>query len=104
MGEQSGTQEAQEKEVKDPMREAMPDAMETCPMATMCQGIGKKRGLGILMWIPGALVILGGVLILLEPKVLVWLVGGTAIFVGVAMLAFAYFMRKMAAGFTNPDN
>jgi hypothetical protein len=75
--------------------------MEMCPMASMCKGMAEKPGFGFLLLIPGLLLVLGGVWILIEPRVLVWLLGSASIFIGVVMLFFAIFMRKMSARFTN---
>lgn len=76
-------------------------AMEMCPMASMCRGMAEKPRLGFLMLIPGLLLVLGGVLIFIEPRALVWLLAGTSIFIGLVMLFFAMFVRKMSARSTN---
>ncbi len=70
-----------------------------CPMATMCKGIMEKTGFGWLLLIPGAALILGGILILIEPNILFWLLAGTSIVLGLAMSAFAVFIHKMGGGF-----
>ena len=72
---------------------------EVCPMATMCKGMMAKRGFGILLLIPGTVLILGGVLILLNPNILFWLLAGTSIFLGVAMSGLAVFLYKMGGRF-----
>ena len=41
--------------------------------------------------------VLGGVAIILEPQILVWLMAGVSILVGIALLAAANFFRKFAA-------
>ena len=75
--------------------------METCPMAAMCRRMGGKAGsgsgLGLLFMLPGLALILGGVLILIEPSVLVWLMGGTSILIGIVVLVLANSMRKVGA-------
>ena len=76
-------------------------AMEMCPMASMCRALAGKPRLGFLLLIPGLLLVLGGVLIFIEPGALVWLLAGTSIFIGLAMLFLAMFIRKMSARFTN---
>ena len=53
------------------------------------------------MVIPGLLLVLGGVLILIDPRFLVWLLAGTSIVMGAMMLFGAMFMRKMSARFTD---
>lgn len=76
-------------------------AMEMCPMASMCRGMAEKPRLGFLLLIPGLLLVLGGVLIFIEPRALVWLLAGTSIFIGLVMLFSAIFVRRMSARFTN---
>lgn len=75
--------------------------MEMCPMASMCKGMAEKPGVGFLLLIPGLLLVLGGVLIFIEPRVLVWLMAGASILIGIVMLFFAVFIRRMSARFTN---
>ena len=77
------------------------DVMEMCPMASMCKGMMGKPGSGFLLLIPGAALVLGGVAILIEPEVLFWLMGGTSILIGIIMLVFASFIRKMGARLPN---
>ena len=77
----------------------MPDmeAMEMCPMGSMCKGMMEKPGSGFLLMIPGLLLVLGGVLILIEPRVLFWLAAVVLILIGLGVLFFAGFIRKMSA-------
>lgn len=76
-------------------------AMEMCPMASVCSGMAAKPKFGFLLLIPGLLLVLGGVLIFIEPRVMVWLLAGASIFIGVVMVFFAMFIRRMMARFTN---
>lgn len=75
--------------------------MEMCPMASMCKGMANKPVSGFLLMIPGIVLILVGVMIVIEPRVLVWLVAIASILIGVMMLFFANFIRKMSAQFSN---
>jgi hypothetical protein len=70
--------------------------MEMCPMAEMCRGLTGKPPSLLLLMIPGAALVLGGVLILLVPAALVWLMAATSIVIGLAMLAMAGFVRRFA--------
>ncbi|MCK5427338.1 MAG: hypothetical protein KAJ34_06550 [Thermodesulfovibrionia bacterium] len=70
---------------------------EMCPMATMCKGMMGKPGAGYLLMVPGAALILVGILILIKPKILFWLIAGTSILIGIIMLVFANFIRKTAS-------
>lgn len=79
--------------------------MEMCPMAAMCQGMMGTKGGGIswLVLVPGAALVVGGVLIILVPQILVWLVGLTSIVLGGMFLLIARGSRKFAAGVGQPD-
>ena len=72
-------------------------AMAMCPMATMCMGMTEKRFPGFLLMLPGIVLILLGVLIVVEPKILVWLVAAAAVLFGVMMLMMAAFIRRLGA-------
>ena len=74
--------------------------MEMCPMASMCKGMEKNPGSGYLLMIPGFILILVGVLIILEPRFLVWLMASASILIGAIMLFFANVLRKMGTHFT----
>ena len=71
--------------------------MEMCPMASMCKGMAEKPGTGILLMIPVA----GGILILIEPRILVWLMAGASILIWFVMLFFSIFIRKMSIRFSD---
>jgi len=73
--------------------------LESCPMSAMFKKTSGKRGFGLLAMIPGLLLVLGGVAIILEPQILVWLMAGASIMVGIALFAAACFFRKIVAGF-----
>jgi hypothetical protein len=45
--------------------------------------------------IPGLALVVGGVVIFIEPKVLFWLMGGTSILIGIVTLMLANFIRKI---------
>jgi len=53
--------------------------MAQCPIAEVCQSMLNHSRMGLVLLIPGLLFVLGGILILLEPTVLVWLMGCTSI-------------------------
>jgi hypothetical protein len=71
--------------------------MESCPMSAMFKKTSGKRGLGLLAMIPGLLLVLGGVAIILEPQILVWLVAGTSILFGLLLVVAANFLRRITA-------
>lgn len=76
----------------------MAEAMPMCPMANMCRGMMENRFSGYLCIIPGILFIAFGVLIAIEPGLLVWFAAAGAILMGVMMLVMAGFMRSVGRG------
>ena len=68
-------------------------SMPTCPMAARCKGMMGRRHSGIWMILPGLLFIALGVVIILYPKILLWLVAIMLIAMGAGMLMMANFMR-----------
>ena len=75
------------------MEESAP--MPTCPMAETCKGMMEKPFSGLALVIPGVALILLGALVLIEPRILVWLVAVALILMGVAVLMLSWFMRKI---------
>lgn len=69
--------------------------MSMCPMADTCRGMMEKPISGIVMLIPGITFISVGLLIIVWPPLLPWLVAGASILAGAAMLLMANFMRGM---------
>ena len=69
----------------------------TCPMASMCSGLVEKSPNRFLLMLPGAVLILIGVALLLQPQVLVWLVAAGAFLVGCAMLVMANLVHRLCA-------
>ena len=76
-----------------------PGPMPMCPMAATCKGMAEKPFSGLLLIVPGLVFIAVGLLILIAPAILVWLVAATSMLVGLAMLLLAGFMRKAGARF-----
>ena len=68
-----------------------------CPMASMCSGILEKSQSRFLLMIPGALLIILGAVILVQPQVLVWLVAAAAVLLGVALLMMANIVFRFGA-------
>ena len=85
---------------------AEPRGAETAPckcpngrrsMAKMCVGMMGKRPSGILLMLPGILLIALGALIVIEPQILVWLLAAGSVLLGIMLLLVAGFMRRMGA-------
>ena len=66
-----------------------------CPMAEACKGMMEKPGSGLWMMVPGILFIALGVIIILFPQILAWLIAIALVFMGIAMLMMTRFMRGM---------
>lgn len=73
--------------------------MAMCPMASMCRGMSQKPPSMALTMTPGLVLILIGIVVLLEPKVLAWLVALVTIIMGVFLLMMAAWFRRMTARF-----
>ena len=61
--------------------------MPMCPMAATCKGMMERPRSGLVMMIPGIAFIALGILIIVWPSVLAWLVAAACILAGVAMTA-----------------
>ena len=69
--------------------------LPTCPMAQTCRGMMEKPFSGFMIVIPGLFLIVLGVVVLIEPRTLVWLMAAVFVVLGIAMLMLARFMRKI---------
>jgi len=78
------------------MEEKMTESMQTpmCPMAKTCKGIMEKPFSGFMIVFPGIFLIVLGVVVLIEPRTLVWLMAAVLVVMGVAMLMIGRVMRK----------
>ena len=72
------------------------DPMAMCPMAKMCGRMMEKPHSGSFLVLPGALLILLGVLIFIEPRLAAWLAGGIAILIGTMLFMMARFIGKLS--------
>jgi uncharacterized membrane protein len=64
-------------------------------MASMCKGMAEKPHSRLVLILPGLVLILVGVLILVEPKILVWLMAAVTIILGILFLMIANFIHRM---------
>jgi hypothetical protein len=64
-------------------------------MAETCKGMMNKPLSGLVIWAPGIAFIALGVLIVIWPSVLAWLVAAAFILAGGALLMMAGFMRRV---------
>ena len=73
------------------------EPMPMCPMGEMCKGMMAKPFSGLVLIVPGLIIIAVGELIVIEPRVLVWLVAALAIIMGLIMLSMAAFIRRIGS-------
>lgn len=66
-----------------------------CPMAGACRVMAEKPRFGLVLMVPGLAFIMLGVVVLIEPQILAWLVATALIVMGIGMLVMAGFMRSM---------
>ncbi len=79
------------------MAESVP--MPMCPMAATCKGMMEKPPGGFALIIPGIILVILGIAVLIEPRILLWLVAVALIAMGIAMLVLSRFMRKIGERF-----
>jgi len=77
---------------------AEPTSMSMCPMAKMCKGMMDKPRPGFVMVVPGLVLIILGVAVIFEPRILVWLIAIALIVMGIGMLFFGSFIRRHRGG------
>ena len=72
--------------------------MSACPMSKACKGMASGGPMsGIALVIP-ALVLIGmGVLIIVEPRILAWIIAAFFVLMGIGMLFMANFLRRLGA-------
>ncbi len=69
--------------------------MPMCPMAETCKVMMDKPGSGLWMMLPGVALIAAGVLIILYPQILAWLVAVALICMGIGMLMMMNLLRSI---------
>ena len=78
---------------------SQPSPMPMCPMAETCKGMMEKPSSGYMIIVPGIVLIVLGVLVVIEPRILVWLVAVALVLMGIAMLMLAGFIRNVGRRF-----
>lgn len=74
------------------MQESAPIPM--CPMAETCKGMMEKPRSLLALSLPGVIFIVLGIVVLIEPRILAWLVAAALIILGVSMLMLTRFVRR----------
>jgi len=73
--------------------------MPVCPMGETCMRLLGRPSSRLTMFIPGMVFVALGVLVIIEPAILIWLLAALFILIGIAMLGGACFLRSMRAQF-----
>lgn len=73
--------------------------MSMCPMADTCKGMMENPLSGLVMLVPGIAFVALGILIIVWPSVLAWLVAAACFLVGGAMLVMANLVRRISSRF-----
>jgi len=66
-------------------------------MAETCKGMMERRRSGFLLMLPGVVLIILGLVIIMQPQILAWLIAAALIVIGIGMLMMANFMRKIGS-------
>ena len=72
-----------------------PDVMPMCPMAPMCQRMMKKPPSSTWALLAGAVLISVGLLVFVEPRIVVWLAAAVLVMFGMMLCLAAHFLRKL---------
>ncbi len=70
-------------------------SMQTCPMGAVCKGMMEKPLSGRWLMAPGVAFIVLGVLIVIEPWVLPWVIATSCVLAGIMILMMVTLMRRM---------
>lgn len=73
--------------------------MPMCPMAEMCKGMMKRPMSNVTLLIPGVVLIALGIVIVLEPRILAWLIAIAFILMGLMSFMMARFVRRIGTRF-----
>jgi len=76
-----------------------PVPMPMCPMAETCKGMMAKSPSRFMLLVPGIVLIVLGVAVVVEPRILVWLVALALVAMGIAVLMLGRFLREVAGKF-----
>lgn len=81
-----------------------PDVMAMCPMAPMCKRMMEKPPSSAWAILAGAVLVGIGLLVLVEPRVLVWLAGAALVTFGMMLFMMASVLRKLGGGLRHDNS
>ncbi len=79
------------------MSSQTPTPMQMCPMAETCGAMMSKPFSGAAFFLPGLILIALGILVIIYPLILAWLVAAALVLFGIIMLVMATFIRKIGS-------
>lgn len=85
----------------EPTPTPRPTPMPMCPMAETCKRMMARPLSNITLILPGVVFIALGVAIVLEPRILAWLIAIAFILMGLMSFMMARFMRRIGTRFGN---
>lgn len=81
------------------MSEPSRTPMSMCPMAETCRGMTQGRRSGLGLWIPGLVFVGLGILIVIEPRILAWVIAAAFVLLGLMLWMVAGFIRRIGRRF-----
>ncbi len=72
-----------------------PPSTPMCPMGSVCRGMMSKPFSGVWLSVWGVGLIALGVLIVIEPRILLWVIAASFVLFGCMMLVMVGLMRRM---------
>lgn len=81
------------------MSEPSRTPMSMCPMAESCKRVMRGRHSSFSVWLPGLVFVALGVIIVLEPRILAWVIAAGFVLFGVMLWVMAGFIRRIGRQF-----
>ncbi len=81
------------------MTERSTTPMPECPMAETCKGMTRSAWSRTALLVPGLVFIALGIIILIEPRILAWIIAAAFVIMGIMMLIMGSYIRKAGIRF-----
>lgn len=85
----------------EPTARPEPTPMPMCPMAETCKRMMSRPRANILLILPGVVFVALGIVIVLEPRILAWLMAIAFILLGLMSFMMARVLRRIGTRFGN---
>ncbi len=86
----------------EPTAAPEPTPMPMCPMAETCKGMMARPFSNLTLILPGVVFVALGVAIVLEPRILAWLIAIAFILMGLVSFMVARFVRRIGTRLGKP--